>query len=192
MADRLGQRQRRLLLATQLSNGLLQLAVQRRHLRQRHADPLRDGEEFALRDHELALASGRELQARHHQVPLVGNLHQLRDLLRRPGHADEGQQLRPRPSQLIAERRRSRLELRHPLRSLRARGLRGRRHLVERALGRRNRAFETLIRALQGDEEGDAVGHGLVGLRWGARSGRDWVQMGALLVRSTAGHRSLS
>ena len=65
------------------------------------------------------------------------------------------------PVGLFPERRYSRLDLGHAGAGLVAGGLGRRRELPEAALGRTQGAFQPLVRALQGDEDADAVlGHG--------------------------------
>ena len=56
--------ERILLLAAQHPHRLLELAVKRGGFLDRHADALRDGEQFLLRDRVLAAASGGELPSR--------------------------------------------------------------------------------------------------------------------------------
>ena len=103
LRDALGDRERVLLLATQHPHGLLELAVQGGRFLNRHANALGDVEKGRLRGGELTLARRRQLQARGHHVPGVGDLNDILHLASDPADRQEGQQLRLGRPHLIAE-----------------------------------------------------------------------------------------
>ncbi|NKF67595.1 hypothetical protein GO296_04878 [Ralstonia solanacearum] len=103
LRDALGDGERLLLLAAEHAHRLLELAVQRGRLLNRHADALGDVEQCRLRGRELALAGRRQLQARSHHVPGVGDLNGLLYLAGDPVDREEGEQLRSRCGDLLAD-----------------------------------------------------------------------------------------
>ena len=84
----------------------------------------------------------------------------LLHLAGRPADRQEGEQLGLGPGDLLAEGRHAGLDLREPRVGPGPGGLGGARQLAEAAFGRGDGALEPLVGAFEGDEDGDALGHG--------------------------------
>ena len=148
-----------MLLATQHPHCLLKLAVKRCGLLDWHADALRDGEQFLLRDRIFAAACRGKFEPRRHHVPGVGDLNDLLHLAHCPVDAQEGQQLRLGLGDLIAKGVHSGLDLGHSGSCFIACSLGAGTEPAKTALGRSDSAFKPFVRAFKRDEDGNAFCH---------------------------------